>query len=82
MINVPQLYLLSTKGCHLCEVAVDMLNKHNCGYNYVDIIEQAELIEAYGDKIPVLLAEGAERALFWPFEIEQVIEYKKYYGIN
>lgn len=76
------LFLLSTDGCHLCEVAKSLLEQNNTEYEIVDIIEDQQLIDAYGDKIPVLMAEGAEQALFWPFEQEQIRQYIEFYGIS
>lgn len=76
------LFLLSTDGCHLCEVAKSLLEQSNMEFEVVDIIEEQQLIDLYGDKIPVLMAEGAEQALFWPFEQEQVKQYTEFYGIS
>ena len=76
------LALLSTDGCHLCEEAQTLLNSMNVLYEYIDIIESDELVAHYGDKIPVLMFEGTEQALFWPFSIEQIKQYVDYYGIS
>ena len=76
------LFLLSTDGCHLCDVAIQQLNSLNLSFEILDIVTDEALVEAYGASIPVLIVEGAEQALFWPFEKEQVIEYVKYYGIG
>lgn len=76
------LFLLSTDGCHLCEVAKSQLDQMNLQYEVVDIIEEQQLIDLYGDKIPVLMAEAAQQALFWPFEQEQVKQYIEFYGIS
>ena len=77
-----RLFLLSTDGCHLCEVAKSLLEQSNMEFEVVDIIEEQQLIDLYGDKIPVLMVEGAEQALFWPFEQEQVKQYTEFYGIS
>lgn len=76
------LFLLSTDGCHLCHEAEGLLQQLAIDYELVDIIEDAHLVELYGDKIPVLIFEGAEQALFWPFETQQIEQYLIYYGIN
>lgn len=76
------LFLLSTDGCHLCEVAKSLLEQLKLAHEVVDIIEEQQLVELYGDKIPVLMAEGAEQALFWPFQQEQVKQYIEFYGIS
>ena len=76
------LFLLSTDGCHLCEVAKSLLDQLHLQYELVDIIEEQQLVDLYGDKIPVLMAETAEQALFWPFEQEQIKQYIEFYGIS
>lgn len=76
------LILLSTDGCHLCELAKQQLDDLRLPFNVIDILTDDALVEAYGASIPVLLIQGKEQALFWPFEKEQVIEYVKFYGIS
>ena len=76
------LFLLSTEGCHLCEQAQGYLNELQLGFEVVDIIEDEQLVDLYGDKIPVLMSEGAEQALFWPFGKEQISQYVEFYGIS
>lgn len=76
------LFLLSTDGCHLCEVAKSLLEQMKLEYEVVDIIEEQQLIDLYGDKIPVLMAEASQQALFWPFEQEHVKQYIEFYGIS
>ena len=76
------LFLLSTDGCHLCEVAKTLLKAMELEYELVDIIDDDQLVESYGDKIPVLMAEQAQQALFWPFQQEQIKQYIEFYGIS
>ncbi|NVK24141.1 MAG: glutaredoxin family protein [Gammaproteobacteria bacterium] len=80
--QAPFLALLSTDGCHLCEDAKRLLNDLQITFELVDIIDDEELIAAYGDKIPVLMFEGAQQALFWPFNNEQIEQYLSFYGIS
>jgi len=82
MSKQPVLALLSTDGCHLCDDAKALLEEFSISYELVDIIEDEALVAHYGDKIPVLMAEGAEQALFWPFSIEQIKQYVDFYGIS
>ena len=84
MVNGPEvnLALLSTDGCHLCDDAKAMLEQLNVDFELVDIIEDDQLVAHYGDKIPVLMAEGAQQALFWPFTNEQIKQYISFYGIS
>ena len=76
------LYLLSTAGCHLCDTAAHILNDRHIEFELVEIIDDDQLVAQYGDKIPVLIAQGAEQALFWPFDASQITQYKEYYGIS
>ena len=76
------LFLLSTSGCHLCEVAQRELDNMRLKYEIIDIIDDEQLVANYGDKIPVLIVEKAEQALFWPFESQQIKQYIDHYGIS
>lgn len=76
------LALLSTDGCHLCDDAKAMLEQLKIDFELVDIIEDDQLVAHYGDKIPVLMVEGAQQALFWPFTNEQIKQYISFYGIS
>ena len=80
--TVSNLFLLSTEGCHLCEQAFALCQEQGIQPNLLDIIEDELLVERYADKIPVLIIEGAEQALFWPFTPTQIEEYLTAYGIS
>lgn len=71
---LPECQLLSTLGCHLCELAEDQLMPlvaAGLSVEVVDIVEQEVWVAAYGTRIPVLrrLDTGAE--LDWPFDTAQ-----------
>ena len=68
------LILLGTVGCHLCEQAEHILQTLYVPYQYVDIIEDEKLLEAYQTSIPVLLMStgGVEKTLHWPFNDNMV----------
>lgn len=65
-------YLYSTSGCHLCDVAWDILAPLiSClplRLEEVDIAESDELIDRYGIRIPVLKFHDHEEELGWPFD--------------
>ena len=69
-------YLYSTPGCHLCEMAKEivspLLNNYSLRLEEVDIAESDELIERYGVRIPVLKSPQHIDELGWPFDSMQV----------
>jgi len=69
-----QLILLGTKGCHLCELAEQLLQALNLPYEYLDIIDDEKLLQRYEISIPVLLHDHNDHAnaLLWPFDTEKM----------
>lgn len=69
------LHLYSTPGCHLCEMAREivspLLNNYSLFLEEIDIAESDELIERYGVRIPVLKSPGHLEELGWPFDSAQ-----------
>lgn len=59
-----------------------MLSNIKLPFEKIDIIENEELVDAYGDRIPVLAIEHAQQVLFWPFGPQQIEQYLAHYGIN
>lgn len=73
-----QCQLLSTPGCHLCEIAEAYLLpliEHGLMVELVDISESTTLADAYGLRIPVLRRVDNGAALDWPFSTEQVVAF-------
>lgn len=72
------LELLGTEGCHLCDVAADILvanlNPAEWEVYQVDIAEE-DLIDAYGLRIPVLRDIKTGLELDWPFDASTVSDY-------
>lgn len=73
------IYLYSTPGCHLCELAREILDPLLSQYTLVleeiDIAQADELIERYGVKIPVLKSPHHLDELCWPFDSTQVAQF-------
>lgn len=71
------LYLYSTPGCHLCEMAREiiepLLGDHSLILQEIDIADSDDLIERYGVKIPVLKSPQHIDELCWPFDSAQVV---------
>lgn len=68
--------LFSTLGCHLCDEAEAILGQLRASglsltWTRVEIADSDEMIERYGIRIPVLLAQSNQAELDWPFDAEQ-----------
>jgi len=69
------LYRFYTKpGCHLCDEAREVIALAGGGVvvTEVDINSDAELMQRYGLRIPVLADPDSGRELGWPFGPEDV----------
>lgn len=67
------LVLMTTSGCHLCEIAEHLIVTNlsqNCVVEAQDIAESDALIDQYGIRIPVLVCEVSGRELGWPFDAQ------------
>ena len=60
--------LISRDGCHLCEDAEAVLDRILPGdWTRVDVASDIELERDYGDRVPVVLLDGAEHG-YWRVE--------------
>jgi len=69
------LVLMTTAGCHLCEVAEGIIVStlvEGCVVEAQDIAHSDALIEQYGTSIPVVVCERSGQALGWPFDAQQL----------
>ena len=63
------LLLYTTDGCHLCERAETLIRgRTNASLELVEIADDAELLERYGIRIPVLRRSDTGQELDWPFD--------------
>ena len=71
-----KVYLYSTAGCHLCDLAKailwPLLVKHQFRLMEVEIADDDDLIARYGVRIPVLGSPLSERELNWPFTVNDI----------
>ena len=67
--------LYTREGCHLCEVAAQMLERAGISVQEVDVDADPELERQYGNRVPVLLRLDSGRQLFFPFGEEQVLSF-------
>ncbi|WP_394752099.1 glutaredoxin family protein [Crenothrix sp.] len=71
------LILLETSGCHLCELALAIvneywLNDHDVSITNIDIAEFPEWQPKYATRIPVLYHPETQQDLGWPFDIVDI----------
>lgn len=74
----PECQLFGTLGCHLCELAEDVLMplvEHGLMVELVDIADSEAMVEAYGLRIPVLRRVDTRAELDWPFDADQVVAF-------
>jgi hypothetical protein len=67
--------LFVTRGCHLCELAEQVLAQAGLATGAVETVEigyDPELARRYGVRIPVLRLEPAGVELDWPFGADDV----------
>lgn len=71
-----RLTLISRPGCHLCEVAEQVLDRIAADtgeqWTKVDVTDSIELERDYGDRVPVLLLDGSEHG-YWRIEEERLL---------
>ncbi|MCU1728646.1 glutaredoxin family protein [Pseudomonas sp. 7P_10.2_Bac1] len=76
---LPECQLLGTLGCHLCELAEDVVMPLVLEYGLlvelIDIADSEDAVEAYGLRIPVLRRVDTGAELDWPFDTEQVTHF-------
>ncbi|AZE60190.1 MULTISPECIES: glutaredoxin family protein [Pseudomonas] len=74
----PECQLFGTLGCHLCELAEEVLMplvEHGLMVELIDIADPEDLTEAYGLRIPVLRRVDTGAELDWPFDSDQVVAF-------
>lgn len=73
------IYLYSTLGCHLCELAKEivtpLLDPDSIQLEEIEISETDELVERYGVRIPVLKSPNHPDELGWPFDSAQAADF-------
>jgi len=75
------LELMTTEGCHLCDLAVPILvegvGPQRFEVDLVDIAFEDELVERYGTRIPVLRDSQSGAELDWPFSAQELAQFLK-----
>lgn len=74
----------TTLGCHLCELANELLfvseidallKSANVVVKEIEISDDEALFKRYGVRIPVLRLDFVEEELGWPFDAEMLLAY-------
>jgi Glutaredoxin-like domain (DUF836) len=73
-------FLLGTSGCHLCELAEELIHecladKPDIKVELIDIAEQTQWQADYATLIPVLLYPKSLQSLNWPFTKTHVLTF-------
>jgi glutaredoxin len=75
-VSAPRLALLTRPGCHLCEVAVEAMERVAAatGERWVErnVEDDLDLEREYGDRVPVVLLDGKEHG-YWRVEEERLL---------
>ena len=73
---VRNLTFYTTAGCHLCELAADLISQleSTCDTTVVviDIVTDEKLADRFGTRIPVVSRGDTQRELSWPFTLEEL----------
>ena len=74
---MPQLIakLYSTKYCHLCEEAKEIVHQAGITATIIDIAEDDNSFEEYSMRIPVLQRIDNDAELDWPFDTAAVLRF-------
>lgn len=66
------LELFGTECCHLCEEAEAVLREAGITATVIDIAAEDDLLDRYGERIPVLRRTDNGAELGWPFDADAV----------
>ncbi len=58
---MPETVIYTRQGCHLCQEAEDLLQRHGLNPRLVDIDAAPELRKKYDQCVPVVVIDGKER---------------------
>ena len=77
--------LYESEGCHLCDGAKQLILQTGIpkqGCELVDIAFQQQLVDRFGDSIPVLEHTESGQHLHWPFNLSQLLFWLKQFEIS
>ncbi len=71
--------LYNTRGCHLCEQALAVMENAGVAHEQLEVIDIAadrELVQNYGIRIPVVKDKASGAEIGWPFSAQDFIRWK------
>lgn len=75
-MSEPRLTLITRYGCHLCDIAKDAMDRVSNAsgepWVEVDVSTDIELEREYGERLPVVLLDGAEHG-YWRVEEDRLL---------
>ena len=75
MLTNHSVILYHTDACHLCDLAMALLQQAEVSYKAEDICDSEELAARYGTRIPVIKQITTDRELGWPFDLKALQEF-------
>ena len=75
MKTEPEVILYTRPGCHLCELAAQMLAAAGARWREIDIESEPELVGRYGLFVPVVRSAPDGRELRFPFDAERLARF-------
>tara|TARA_B110000003_G_C16366088_1_gene424659 strand:+ start:82 stop:315 length:234 start_codon:yes stop_codon:yes gene_type:complete len=71
------LILYTSDGCHLCELAENLLIELRSFKEFhlesIDISTDESMVEIYGIRIPVVKNKQTKEEIGWPFQLEDLL---------
>jgi glutaredoxin len=75
-VSTARVRLYSRPGCHLCDdaraIIANVCAEAGTTYDEVDITTSQELVEAYGEQVPVTFVDGAQHD-FWRVDPDRLL---------
>ena len=69
------LILYTRAGCHLCDLAAEMLEAAGLAWRPADIDDSPELQRSYGVRVPVVRRSDTGEELDFPFDGADVVRF-------
>lgn len=77
--------LYESEGCHLCELAKQLVLQtqiSEAGCELVDIAYEQQLMDRFGESIPVLEHIQSGHCIHWPFDMAHLNSWLKQFDLQ